>query len=102
MSSESKLPSAHLFGAMRLLLTLLFVPVCLVALYALIVGVTFGFNLWNPEDPIVTIVWLVIVASPAWFYGLLVWSERSERRTVVFFGLTSAALLTGIAHYVTH
>ena len=87
---------------MRLLLTLLFVPVCLVAAYALFVGITFGFNLWNPKHPVVTIVWLGIVASPVWFYGLLVWSAKSERRIIIFFGLTCAALLAGIAHYVTH
>ena len=49
--------------------------ISLIALLALYVGLTFGFNLWNPATPLVTMVWLAVVSSPAWFYGLLIWSN---------------------------
>lgn len=102
MSIQGRLRLQHLFLAMQVLLTLLLVPVCLVALYALYVGITFGFNLWNPQEPAVTLVWLGMVTSPAWFYALLVWSEKSRQRVMVFFGVAAAALLAGIAHALTH
>jgi hypothetical protein len=102
MSRESGVASNHLVTAMRVLLTLSWVPVCLVAVYALLVGITFGFNLWNPREPMVTVVWLAIVTSPAWFYGLLVWSDRSARRTVALFAIVATALVAGAGHYITH
>lgn len=68
--------------AIRLMLELAIIPIGLVSLYALFVGLTFGFNLWRSDAPLVTIGWLAIVLAPLWFYGLLKWSENSNRRTV--------------------
>ncbi|BBB07899.1 hypothetical protein [Sphingopyxis sp. EG6] len=69
------------FYSLRFLLELAFIPISLIAAYALFVGVTFGFNLWRSEAPLVTVVWLMIVASPLWFYLLLKWSQTSTTRT---------------------
>jgi ABC-type dipeptide/oligopeptide/nickel transport system permease component len=85
-----------LFVALRVSLTLLLVPISLIALLALYVGLTFGFNLWNPATPLVTMVWLAVVSSPAWFYGLLIWSERSGRRSLLLCAISIAALSTGL------
>lgn len=73
----------QLFYAIRFLLELTIIPISLIAAYALIVGITFGFNLWRIEAPLVTVAWLIIVASPAWFYFLLKWSQASFTRTAM-------------------
>jgi len=73
----------QLFYATRFLLELTIIPISLIAAYALFVGMTFGFNLWRLDAPLVTLLWLMIVASPAWFYFLLKWSQRSTLRTAV-------------------
>lgn len=71
------------FYSLRFLLELAIIPISLVAAYALFVGVTFGFNLWRAEAPLVTVVWLMIVTSPLWFYLLLKWSQTSANRTAL-------------------
>ncbi len=74
----------------------------MVAAYALLVGLTFGFNLWNPRDPVVTIVWLLIVAAPLWFYGLLYWSRNSRPKTTALFTVALVAIAAGIGDFVVH
>lgn len=69
------------FYSLRFLLELAIIPISLIAAYALFVGVTFAFNLWRSEAPLVTVVWLMIVTSPLWFYLLLKWSQTSTTRT---------------------
>lgn len=73
----------QLFYAIRFLLELTIIPISLIAAYALFVGITFGFNLWRIDAPLVTLAWLIIVASPAWFYFLLKWSQASATRTAM-------------------
>ena len=68
------------FYSLRFLLELVVIPISLIAAYALFVGVTFGFNLWRAEAPLVTVAWLMIVTSPLWFYLLLKWSQTSATR----------------------
>ena len=87
---------------MRGPLEILMIPISLIAFYALFVGLTFGFNLWNPNSPLVTIVWLGIVTSPAWFYGLLYWSKGSPPRTAALFTFTLGANIFGVGHFLTH
>ena len=67
--------------AIRFLLELAIIPISLIAAYALFVGVTFGFNLWRPDAPLVTVIWLMIVTAPLWFYFLLKWSQTSTTKT---------------------
>ncbi|EIZ78466.1 hypothetical protein WSK_2910 [Novosphingobium sp. Rr 2-17] len=66
----------------RLMLELAIIPIGLVSLFALFVGLTFGFNLWRLDMPLVTVGWLAVVLAPVWFYALLKWSENSSGRTV--------------------
>ncbi len=87
---------------MRLFVQLLMIPISLAALYALLVGLRFGFNLWNPDDPVVTIVWLAIVLSPVWFYGLLYWSKGSRQRTTVLFAVSLGAIILGVGGFLAH
>ena len=87
---------------MRTVLEILLIPISLIALYALFVGLTFGFNLWNPNAPLVTAIWLGIVTSPAWFYGLLRWSKGSRPRTAILFAASIGAILLGTAYFLTH
>lgn len=86
----------RVFAAVRVLLTLALLPIGLIAAYALLVGVTFGFNLFNPREPLVTVVWLTIVTSPGWFYALLVWSERSRGRSLALFTMVAAATVAAL------
>jgi hypothetical protein len=87
---------------MRGLLQILMLPISLIALYALFVGVAFGSNLWNPNAPLVTVIWLLIVASPLWFYGLLYWSKDSRRKTTALFTVTLVSIAVGVGHFLTH
>ena len=87
---------------MRGVLQILMLPISLIALYALFVGVTFGFNLWNPNSPLVTVIWLLIVASPVWFYGLLYWSKDSRRKTTALFTVGVVSIAIGVGHFLAH
>ena len=86
-----------MFVALRVSLTFLLVPISVIALLALYVGLTFGFNLWNPASPLVTVVCLAVVSSPVWFYGLMIWSERSGRRSLLLCASIMAALSAGLS-----
>lgn len=90
------MPQARSFTAVRFLLEIAIIPVALVSFYALFVGLTFGFRLWRLDAPLVTILWLIVVLAPAWFYGLLKWSQYSRLKTLVVFGGV-AAILSWIA-----
>lgn len=76
---------------------ILIIPIGLIAAYVLFVSVTFG----NP-DAVSTgkgLAWLLIVSSPAWFYGLLVWSKGSQPRTAALFAL-SLGMIVLVSSYV--
>jgi len=83
-------------------LYVLLFPILFTALFALLEGLFFGFNLWRTDRPLVTMVWLLIVASPVCFYGLLLWSKGSPRRTVAAFSITWAAIVTGVGEFLIH
>lgn len=90
-----------IFVVTRVLLTLLLPLIGLIALAALYVGVTFGFNLFNLRDPLVTVVWLIVVSSPGWFYALLVWSERSRARSFALLGVVAPLAVAALAIFVS-
>lgn len=73
---------ARIFFAIRLMLELAIIPIAFVSFCFLFAGVTFGFNLWHLEMPLVTIGWLALVLAPLWYYGLLRWSQNSSGRSV--------------------
>lgn len=85
-----------MFVVTRIVLTLLLLPICLIALVALYVGVTFGFNLFNPHEPLVTFAWLAVATSPGWYYALLVWSERSRRSSFALLGIVMPLALAAL------
>lgn len=70
-------------------LVLLAVPASVLALAMLIVGLTFGANLWRPDRPYAIIIWLALVFFPA-FIAFALASKGSPRR---FYILSAIAWL---------
>ena len=66
--------------------------------YALMMTATgIFFGLWNAPDPVLTIVWILVVSAPIWLALMLVICRRhpgSANYVAIVSWLTAAALLT--------
>lgn len=83
--------------ALKAILWLLFVPSLLFALYMLLVGLTFGFALWDTSNPTPTPLWLGVLAAPV-LLGVAGKKGRNSPVVVALailavFALTSAYLV---------
>jgi len=72
---------------MKWTLVLLSVPAALVAFGYLVVGLTFGFNLWRVDRPFAIAMWFAVLLFPAFLVATIRSSERPRR----FWALTAAA-----------
>jgi hypothetical protein len=59
-------------------LCLLLIPAALISLDTLVVGVTFGFNLWRPDRPFAITLWFAGVLFPAFVAWALVRSLKAQ------------------------
>ena len=55
---------SNVAAVLRVALWLLLVPSGVFAIYLLFVGLTFGFSLWNPANPLPTLLWLGVLMAP--------------------------------------
>lgn len=76
---------------------ILIFPIGFIAAYFLFVTVAFGN--WSAVDIWGAVAWLLIVSSPDWFYGLLVWSRGSQPRTAALFVL-SLGMIALVSSYI--
>lgn len=80
----------------RVARTLLWTLLALSVPYALLMSATgIFFGLWNAPNPLLTIVWGLIVTSPIWLTLLIVLSRGSPLKSIgaAIFGWLTAGLL---------
>lgn len=68
----------------------------IIAAYALFVGLTFGFALWNPANPKPTLLWLGVVCAPL----PIAFALRNWPRSPIFLFLSLVAACGLFAPYV--
>jgi hypothetical protein len=71
--------------ALRTGLWLLFVPSGLFAIYMLFVGLTFGFALWNPTNPLPTLLWFGVLTAPVLIATALMQRQTSSAMLAMSF-----------------
>lgn len=84
----------------RIARTSIWILLALSVPYALMMIATgIFFALWNAANPLLTLVWVLIVTSPIWLTLMLVYSRRNPRRSnyvAIVSWLTAGLLLTYI------
>jgi hypothetical protein len=76
---EARPPDSMLRRALRASLAVLLFVSGVLSVFALVVGLTFGFNLWRWDRPGVTVGWLVLVLLPLAVYRVVKNEPRSMR-----------------------
>ena len=83
--------------AVRVSLWVFLVPASLIAADYLIVGLTFGSNLWKMSDLRPTLLWLAVVGLPLFLIVGLRQTRRSSRASLYLFAGTLAYIIACLA-----